>query len=618
MQRAILRLFNAVLIDTPSSGNHPPDVTERSIRNGYLLDPSIVPDATLLHDIEMVVGRSSVKANSAFHKSWDIVRNSSLEQLVLQQITHYITTYGFEAAGIYNKESVYIPHEVLDLPAVDTDLQLTLIKGANLHELTQAIVRLGSGVALSPETLKDIVDVVKSCKLDQSLIELVGNRELKVMLCDHFGVVPQDPTEYLRYLVKKLTDDALLINSKELIQKILAANGKVLDPLLLQAPKNLASIFYRHKPLFLAFKSISGNKAFFNRLRKRAPAEHIALPADYLNSVTSQIKSGVLDLDQLNSFLGMTSVFRKIRLAYALNFRLHAGTSIVYRVRNGRGFATTHNWPASLAGRTQDALDRVLDSIAGDLRKNVEGRNIYIPASVRYAIPATEKQFTGNFPTGSSIAAPDNLIVGIHWTNTCTRVDLDLSVIGESGRTGWDASYRSKNKEVLFSGDVTDAPRPSGATELFYLGTSPREAKILMLNYFNHRAGDEVEARLLVANEKPDNFRANYMVDPNNILATATINVSRKQNVLGLVANHHGGNRVYFANVSIGNSISSTQNSHSADTRNYLVQSCVNPLDLGEMLIKAGGLVSNTEVGDNCINLSPLQLTKSSIIDLFQ
>ena len=171
---------------------------------------------------------------------------------------------------------------------------------------------------------------------------------------------------------------------------------------------------------------------------------------------------------------------------------------------------------------------------------------------------------------------------------------------------------------MLFSGDVTDAPPPNGATELFYLSTSPREAKILMLNYYNRASDDEVEAKLLVANEKPNQFGKNYMVNPNNILAMTTINVSRKQNVLGLVANHQDGNRVYFANISIGNSISASQNSHSSDARNYLVQSCINPLDLGDLLTQAGAIVTHKNAGNKCINLSPEQLTKTSIIDLFQ
>ena len=142
MQRAILRLFNAVLTDTQSSGSHRLDVTERSLRHGYILDPSINPDDFLLNNIENIVGRSGIKANSAFHKSWDIVRNTSMEQLVGQQIIHYLTTYGFESLGIYKKESVFIPHEVLELPAINEDLPLIVIKAINLRDLEKAIVEL--------------------------------------------------------------------------------------------------------------------------------------------------------------------------------------------------------------------------------------------------------------------------------------------------------------------------------------------------------------------------------------------------------------------------------------------------------------------------------------------
>ena len=34
---------------------------------------------------------------------------------------------------------------------------------------------------------------------------------------------------------------------------------------------------------------------------------------------------------------------------------------------------------------------------------------------------------------------------------------------------GWDANYRDDNRLVLFSGDVTSAPYPNGATEAFFV-----------------------------------------------------------------------------------------------------------------------------------------------------
>jgi hypothetical protein len=590
----------------------------RTRRHGYVLDPAITPDEGLLTAIEAVVGISGEKANAAFHKSWKVVREASLESLVMQQIVHYLTTYGFENQGIYQQETVYVPHELLELPELASDIPLTVVRAMDADALLQAILNLGSGIALARETLADIMTIVEANAFDSGFAKQIGNRELKAMLYDHYGLVPDEPVEFLRHLVGKLTDESLLIKNDRLIGKIKEANGKFLDVLLKEAPPDLASIFYRYKPLFLAMKSISRNKTFFNRLRKQAPKLHQPVPEDFLNSVTSQLKHGVLDPERLSRSLAKASVFRKVRLAYALANRLHAGKSIVYRVRNGRGWATDFAWPKWLSKATAGALDLVLDSLVADIRPQVEGKTVYIPPYMYYALPATEKQFTGHLPTGTSVAAPEDLVVGVHWLNTDKRIDLDLSVIGQSGKFGWDSSYRSGDRRVLFSGDVTDAPAPRGATELFYLKGRVREPMILMLNFFNYCQGDEVEAKILVANERPRSFGNNYMVNPNNIVATANINVSRRQSVLGLVAPMHGANRVYFAHVSVGTSITAVQNAHSTHARNYLVDSLLDTIDFRDILARAGAAIVDEKTDPVDIDLSPEQLGRSTIIDLLR
>ncbi len=387
--------------------------------------------------------------------------------------------------------------------------------------------------------------------------------------------------------------------------------------MLKEAPDNLASIFFRFKPLFLAMKSISRNKTFFNQLRKKANKRHIPMPIDYLNDVTAQIKHSKLNLDVLKRKVSNASIFRKIRLAYALNRRIQAGDSIVYRVRNGRGWATEFKWLDQFAEITQEALNIVIASIVSNIRENIDGKTIYIPPNVHYAMPATEKQFTGFLPTGSYVSVPKDLIVGIHWMNTNKRsIDLDLSVIGESGKIGWDASYRSYDRSVLFSGDLTDAPAPNGATELFYLKKGVQEAKILMVNFYNFQKGDAVSCKILAAHETPKKFGSNYMVDINNIVAAANINITKKQNVIGLVACINGEYRVYFANISIGNSITATKNDQSRYVRGYLVKSMVNTLNFKRILTMAGAVVVDEKPDYEFIDLSPEMLNKSTIIDL--
>lgn len=610
MQVELLKLFNAIHVEEPDKTLR--KLSERSVKNGYILQPAIDPTDELLDSIESVVGISGEKANASFHKSWFVVKDTPMETLIIQQIIHYITTYGFEALGIYSEQTVYIPNEVLELPEVTDDIPLTVIKAMNAQEILDAIVSLGSGIALAQEALDCIMTIVEYFKyelVDPVYIEQIGNRELKALLYDYYGIVPSDPEEFLRHLISKLTDESLLIKNDYLIGKVKEANGKFLDELLRDAPDNLAEIFFRFKPLFLAMKSISRNKTYFNRLRKQANTLHKPLSEDYLNSITAQIKRGELNLLKLRHKLTNANIFRKIRLAYALNYRLFHEHSIVYRVRNGRGWVAEFEWSEKWG--TRDALDLVLTSIAQDISKNVEGKTIYIPEHVHYILPATEKQFTGHLPTGTYVGVPQDLIVGIHWFNTGKRVDLDLSVIGETGKIGWDASYRTDG--VLFSGDVTTAPELNGASELFYLDEGESEARLLMVNFYNFEKGDTVDCKILAASEKPGGFGKNYMVDVNNLVATANITISKKQNILGLVS----GNRVYFANVSIGNAITSSSSEQATQARKYLMASLENPIELRDVLEAAGANVVDEKLDDgDYVDLSIEALDKSTIIDL--
>jgi hypothetical protein len=140
----------------------------------------------------------------------------------------------------------------------------------------------------------------------------------------------------------------------------------------------------------------------------------------------------------------------------------------------------------------------------------------------------------------------------------------------------------------------------------------------LTVNYFNFQDKDEVECKILVAYESPKKFGNNYMVDVNNIIAEANIKISKKQTILGLIVNVNGENRVYFANVSMGNSITSTGNVQSTHTRKYLIGSTLNSPNFREILRMAGAtVVDKIPEGEYC-NLSPDVLDKATIIDLIK
>jgi hypothetical protein len=624
METSILRLFNAVQVMNKESKGINQDVLKRTISNGYILDPSIVPSNEILNTIEKIVGISGAKANASFHKSWSVVKDSNIEDLISQQIIHYITTYGFEALGIYREDAVYIPNEVLELPRTTDKIKLTVIKAMTKQEILNNIVVLGTSVALSKETLKDIMVVIENNKYDKFFVSSITNRELKSRLYEFYDIIPEESNEFLRYVIKKLTGESLIIKNGYLIEKIKTSDAKILDNLILRAPTDLASIFLRFKPLFLAMKSISKNKTFFNKLRKDANRMHKALPKDYMNDVTSQIKHESISLEKLEKQLEKASIFRKIRLAYALNFRLNNKNSIIYKIRNGRGWTTGFEWNSDLNLITKEALEMILNSIVKDIQKNVKEKIVYIPSNISYALPASEKQFIGNIPSNSYVSVEEDMIVGIHWENTeNSGVDLDLSLIDVTGKYGWDASYRSDERNIMFSGDVTDAPKPNGASELFYLEKSQKNPKTMLVNFYNFGDGyddeNSVEAKIVVAHEKPNNFQRNYMIDINNIVASSLVNINKRQTMLGLVVSIDGQNRFYFSSTGIGNSISSDDDGLAEKALNYLLASCVNTIELDSILSMAGAnVVREKPESDEYLDLSPEALDKTTIIKLLK
>jgi hypothetical protein len=631
MNTELLRLFNAVYVTSKEEQVFNLSLFERGIKNGYVLSPYIRATASMLDTIEDIVGISGEKANAAFHKSWSVVRDASIEQLVIQQIVHYITTYGFERLGIFSNDTVYIPREELNLPEIKSNIPLTVIKTMDAVDVLESILALaGSGIALSKETLADLLAVIKELSYAPDFIVEVKNRELKALLYDFYNLAPSEPVEYLRYVVGKVTGESLLIKNDKLIALIKASDAKVLDSLLPLAPQDLASIFFRFKPLFLAMKSISKNKTFFNQLRKAANKLHQPMPEDYLNSVTAKLSAGTLKKAELIYKLESASIFRKIRLAYALNNRLNAGKSIVYKVRNGRGWATGFDWNGD-KGVTGDALDVVTSSIAEDMRENVSGKTIYIPANVHYALPATEKQFSGNIPANSYVSVQEDLLVGVHWFDLADnrkterghwygyegRVDLDLSLLSLDSKYGWDGYYRSSSRDILFSGDVTSAPKPLGASEFFYI-KNLTEAKLLMVNYFNF---DEpgVDCKFIIASEAPKNLHQNYVVDVNNIVASANVKLTNKQNVLAMIMGIDGESRVYFTNTSIGNSITSRNSDVTRMVNEHMASTCLNTIELAYVLEMAGAKIVSekpTEEEGEYLDLSPESLDKSTIIKL--
>ena len=174
MKKEILKLFKSYL------GDKSQEVNEAALKYGLLI-PNTADEEIIKAAIELY-GKDGKKWNNTFHKDFEIVRNAPIEDLIQQQLIHYITTYGFESLGLYDSELVYIPNEKLEIPELDVEnIELVTIRPITEQELTNKLmVLLTSGIALSEETIKDIM--VLSDYIDKDRFDEIKNKEIKTTL----------------------------------------------------------------------------------------------------------------------------------------------------------------------------------------------------------------------------------------------------------------------------------------------------------------------------------------------------------------------------------------------------------------------------------------------------
>lgn len=627
--KALIRLFKAVEVRSKKRKSSSKELLAKTIRRGFIFSSEVVYNYSekeldkIIKVIEEEVGLTPEKMNSTFHKSWDKVKNAPMIQLVMEQILHYITTYGFEFLGIYNVNSVYIPHEELKIPELKKGINLVVVHGYTKKEIKEKTISLlKSGIALKEETMADLIDILDYVGIDEKEVNLIRNKEVKIKLYDYFDIIPKNPIELLRYAIYKSVSKTLLIKSPGLINEIKSKDNRCVYVLFHKYRgrygfEKLAEIFFRFKPLFLAFRTNLKMKMFTNEIRKLANTYHKPMEEDYLNNITAKIKKGIrISETRLNSELGKVNTFRKIRLAYALKFRTQDADSILYRIRNGKGYATEFKFKKKAV--VVRILNIVLDSIISDVEKSVKGKKIYIPDNIHYTLPATEKQFTGDVPSGSCVVVPRDMVFGVHWENlpNC-RVDIDLSLISVNEKIGWDRSYRRGDGCILFSGDVTDAPKPNGATELFYVRRQKTDDYIMFANNYTYLNGinTDIPFKIIVGSEQVSNLRQNYMVNPNNVKAVIKTKIANKQKILGLISTTVNNCKFYFAESDVGNSITSRDNVYTEYSRKYLVNFYKHSISLKYILSSAGcKLVTDKKKCD--IDLSLESLEKDKIIKL--
>lgn len=517
---ASLRLFNAVVV---ADKRDPGTVYELNEQRGVVIAPSAMHRIT---DIKRYVEEKYLtgsELNVSFYSNWNKVKTLSLEEQLCDQILHYFSTYGLEFLGLDAPEYVYIPNPgVKDVPA---RLQLLVIKGVTKESMQEACFKLlSSGVALKQETIEDILYVLENdCGYKFTGSEVIRNREAQVMIYDRTGVFPKDSESVLRYLVYKATGETLVIKNRQLISKI-AVSGYALPQKLNFL--ELSKTFNRYKPIWLAFKRANKeNKAIVNKIAKLSKTNHVPMKPNVLANITSLLPSVA---DVVKSCENATP-FQIARALNAVRLYKENNESRMYSVRNGKLFVKPADGKVFNQNKYEVPLIRAL-------QEKVSDKKVYIPDELDYALPVSEKMFSGNVPTGSSILAPiesDCLLVGIYWKDeNGQRTDLDLSAVNLNTKVGWNTRWRNVDGSLMYSGDMTSA-YGEGATEWLYMDKGLNASFLITVNLYSGQINKPF--KVIVGYAKKSDIDRNYMIDPNKIIFQADCVMRKGQMMIGII-----------------------------------------------------------------------------------
>lgn len=624
MTSEIIRLFKGFI------GEKSDSVNEKALVYGLLI-PSTASEEVVNEAIKQY-GKDGILWNQTFHKDFKTVADTPEAILIIQQLVHYFTTYGFEALGIYDESTVYIPAEKLEVPSLDVEnIKLIAINALTEDEVkTKLMTLITSGIALSNQTVADVE--VLSDFIDKDRFDEVSNREVRTYLYDKYNIMPRDPEAFLRYLIYKLTHETLKIQSRDMLNYLsqVSSRESALVYKMLMAYGNfekLSSIFLRNKNLFLALKhEAKDNKSqakvnsIINRLRKLARTNHKPLKKAVLDSLTS---NATISDEVLTAALDKVTAYREIRLLNTLNYRINGKKDIVYRVRNGKSYVSEICSDNLLILAAMNRYYKVIrEHLVARLSKKINGKTLYIPEGVIYKAPTSEKQFVNNIPEGSYFELPDgkNLIVAVHWCNltgstkrdiwgeSSNRVDLDFHMQDDhGGNYGWCYNYRSGDRGILFSGDVVDAPNPKGAVEAYYIDNKVRDLNAnLTLNSYNV-SGRDIPFELIVAEGERfengscghDAAKSNHLIDPNKIITKFNMVMKgtdgQRQINLGMIKADQRTKRFYLSNYAVGvQGAVTVRNEYTEGALSYAKAYNEVQVTLNELLANAGAKVITT------------------------
>ena len=371
-----LKLFNAV-IAKPS--NEKPYISDE----GYIITPNALWAKDRIIAFFKAEKLNGNDLNKTFHKSWNKIKNSSRYELYVEQIEHYMSTYGSD----FNDE-IYIPEEILNIPNVKLNYKVINAYSADIMK-QKCLTLLKSGMALKEDTVDElIILLVDELGYTFTGNENIRNKEAIVKLAEYYNIYPENAVEFFRYIIYRATDTTLLIKNDALIALIKESSYNPTQAFKQFGLEKLAEIFNRFKPLFLAFKNKASKT--INKISKLSKTYHKPLVSNPLNDVTNAFltEKDVHWLDNATPF----ALFKALSACYT---RKQGQDAFLYRIRNGKSWVKSD---AISAASRNNMLFNLLKRNKAGKHKKVIIENTVFKENYQFLLSYLKQRF--DKPTG--------------------------------------------------------------------------------------------------------------------------------------------------------------------------------------------------------------------------
>ena len=630
-EKAVLTLFRAVPRTGKASAQ--PD-NEQNTAHGIYITPEAMAACPSLQDSDSRkflwenFGYDMWAMNQGFYKNFHEVRDASPKQWLIHQILHYMSVYlqngNMTNGAKVDSNLVFIPPTELNLPEGEP-IRLTVIDVIENAEIKDRVQKaIMSGMALSQETLDSVVTIMGELDMLSMDISKIPNKELRIRLYDKLDQLPANGQEFLRLLLFKATGNSLLIKSQAVIRYIRQLRDNEQMPWLADIFQRfvaqngiepLAAEFLRYKRLWLAFKGDAAVSPIINRARKYSERCKYVKNIGVLERITWD---DTVDTDEVVAELSKVTIYKRVVLANCLLYRQQKPESALYLIRNGTAFARELPAMPRFTEKHEQILDAIIGSIVEEVKRKAEGKVFYIPDKVEYAMPTSEKHFVGGVPFYSALNLGKDIVVGIHWENLPSeRVDLDLHYVSNKYYLGWN-TQQTRLQEVIFSGDMTDAPKDKGgATEAFFIREQVQEDwAAVYLNCYtgNHQA---VPYKFVVGDVEPEAVNHDYLINCHKLVLNINNSIDRGEALLGfLAADEHGNKAFYFMTAGFGNSIVACDDDKGRQAVKAMGTQVASVLKLRDVLSMAGARVVNELSEPVDVDLSLDKVTRETFINL--